>query len=111
MDMIADRLGIDPLEMRLKNLLKKGDLYTARDTPVDCDLEEGLLKVADAIQWKNKTTAPNRAKGLSCCMKGGGGTYKVPGATVKRSSDGSKVLLTGTGESVQERRQPLSCVA
>ena len=49
MDMIAARLGLDPLELRLKNLLKKGDLYTAGDTPVDCDLKEGLLKVADAI--------------------------------------------------------------
>ena len=52
MDMIADRLGIDPLDFRLKNLLKKGDLYTAGDTPVDCDLKEGLLKVADAIKWR-----------------------------------------------------------
>ncbi|MBI1996087.1 MAG: molybdopterin-dependent oxidoreductase, partial [Deltaproteobacteria bacterium] len=51
MDMIAARLGLDPLEFRLKNLLKKGDLYTAGDTPVDCDLNEGLLKVADAIKW------------------------------------------------------------
>ena len=54
MDMIADRLGLDPLEFRMKNLLKKGDIYTDGDTPVDCDLEEGLLKVADAIKWKRK---------------------------------------------------------
>ena len=111
MDMIADRLGIDPLDMRLKNLLKKGDLYTAGDTPVDCDLQEGLLKVADAIQWKNKTTEPNRAKGLSCCMKDAGGTYKVAGATVKMSSDGSVVLLTGTVEIGQGPRTALSQVA
>ena len=110
MDMIADRLGIDPLDMRLKNLLKKGDLYTAGDTPVDCDLQEGLLKVADAIQWKNKTTEPNRAKGLSCCMKDAGGTYKVAGATVKMSSDGSVVLLTGTVEIGQGPRTALSQV-
>ena len=110
MDMIADRLGIDRLEMRLKNLLKKGDLYTAGDTPVDCDLQEGLLKVADAIQWKNKITEPNRAKGLSCCMKDAGGTYKVAGATVKMSSDGSVVLLTGTVEIGQGPRTALSQV-
>ena len=110
MDMIADRLGIDPLDMRLKNLLKKGDLYTAGDTPVDCDLQEGLLKVADAIQWKTKTTEPNRAKGLSCCMKDAGGTYKVAGATVKMSSDGSVVLLTGTVEIGQGPRTALSQV-
>lgn len=110
MDMIADRLGIDPLELRLKNLLKKGDIYTKGDTPVDCDLEEGLLKVADAIKWKENSNKPNRAKGLSCCIKDAGGTYKVAGATVKMSSDGSIVLLTGTVEIGQGPRTALSQV-
>jgi CO/xanthine dehydrogenase Mo-binding subunit len=110
MDMIADRLKIDPLEFRLKNLLKKGDLYTVGDTPVDCDLKEGLLKVADAIKWKEKNKNPNRAKGISCCIKDAGGTYKVAGATVKMSSDGSVVLLTGTVEIGQGPRTALSQV-
>lgn len=110
MDMIADRLKIDPLEFRLKNLLKKGDLYTVGDTPVDCDLKEGLLKVADAIKWKEKNKNPNRAKGISCCIKDAGGTYKVAGATVKMSSDGSVVLLTGTVEVGQGPRTALSQV-
>lgn len=108
MDMIADRLGIDPLEFRIKNLLKKGDLYTKGDTPVDCDLEEGLRKVADAINWREKSNQPNRAKGISCCMKDAGGTYKVAGATVKMSSDGSVMLLTGTVEAGQGPRTALS---
>jgi CO/xanthine dehydrogenase Mo-binding subunit len=110
MDMIAERLGMDPLDFRVKNLLKKGDLYTAGDTPVDCDLKEGLLKVADAIKWRQKSAQPNRAKGISCCMKDAGGTYKVAGATVKMSSDGSVVLLTGTVEVGQGPRTALSQV-
>jgi CO/xanthine dehydrogenase Mo-binding subunit len=110
MDMIAERLGIDPLDFRIQNLFKKGDLYTAGDTPVDCDLEEGLLKVADAIKWREKGDAPNRGKGISCCMKDAGGTYKVAGATVKMSSDGSVVLLTGTVEIGQGPRTALSQV-
>jgi len=110
MDMIAERLGIDPLELRIKNLLKKGDSYTAGDTPVDCDLKEGLLKVADAIKWQEKSKRPNRAKGISCCIKDAGGTYKVAGATVKMSSDGSVVLLTGTVEVGQGPRTALSQV-
>jgi CO/xanthine dehydrogenase Mo-binding subunit len=110
MDIIAERLGLDPLDLRLKNLLKKGDLYTAGDTPVDCDLEEGLLKVADAIRWRENSAKPNRAKGISCCIKDAGGTYKVAGATVKMSSDGSVVLLTGTVEVGQGPRTALSQV-
>jgi CO/xanthine dehydrogenase Mo-binding subunit len=111
MDMIAERLALDPLEFRLQNLLKKGDLYTDGDTPVDCDLEEGLLKVANAIGWKEQSATPNSAKGLSCCIKDAGGTYKVAGATVKMSSDGSVVLLTGTVEIGQGPRTALSQVA
>jgi CO/xanthine dehydrogenase Mo-binding subunit len=110
MDMIAERLGFDPLEFRLKNLLNKGDIYTAGDTPVDCDLAEGLLKVADAINWNERSSLPNRGKGISCCIKDAGGTYKVAGATVKMSSDGSVVLLTGTVEIGQGPRTALSQV-
>lgn len=110
MDIIAGRLGIDPLDFRLKNLLKKGEEYTPGDTPVDCDLKEGLLRAAEAIGWKRKKTKRNRGKGLSCCMKDGGGTYKVAAATVKMNSDGSIALLTGTVEVGQGARTALSQV-
>ncbi len=110
MDIIAHKLGIDPLELRLKNLLRKGELYTAGDTPVDCDLKEGLLRAAQAIGWKQKTKKPNRGKGLSCCMKDGGGTYKVASAAAKMNFDGSIVLLTGTVEIGQGARTALSQV-
>ena len=97
MDIIAGKIGMDPLEFRLKNLLKKGELYTPGDTPVDCDLKAGLLQAAEAIGW-GKSSKANRGKGLACCMKDGGGTYKVASAAVKMNSDGSIILLTGTVE-------------
>jgi CO/xanthine dehydrogenase Mo-binding subunit len=108
-DLIAERLGIDPLEFRLKNLLKKGEEYTPGDTPVDCDLKEGLLKVAKALNWKSRSK-PNTGKGLSVCLKDAGGTFKIAGATVKMSSDGSVVLLTGTVEIGQGSKTALSQV-
>lgn len=108
MDIIAHKLGLDPLEFRLKNLLKKGELYTPGDTPVDCNLKEGLLLAAKAIGWQQKPSRPNRGKGLACCMKDGGGTYKVASAAVKMNSDGSIILLTGTVEVGQGARTALS---
>jgi CO/xanthine dehydrogenase Mo-binding subunit len=108
MDIIAERLGIDPLEFRLKNLLKKGELYTPGDTPVDSDLKEGLLRAAREIGWNHKRDKPNRGKGLACCMKDGGGTYKIATAAVKMNSDGSLILLTGTVEIGQGARTALS---
>ncbi len=98
MDIIAERLEFDPLEFRLRNLLKKGELYTPGDTPVDCDLKAGLMRAAKEIGWHDKRKKRNRGKGLAVCMKDGGGTYKVSSAAVKLNADGSIVLLTGTVE-------------
>jgi CO/xanthine dehydrogenase Mo-binding subunit len=112
MDIIAAKLGFDPLELRLKNLLKKGELYTPGDTPVDCDLRAGLMQAAEEIGWgaKKKTPGPGKAlgRGLAVCMKDGGGTYKVSSAAVKMNADGSVVLLTGTVEVGQGARTALS---
>ncbi len=109
MDIIAEKLGLDPLDFRLKNLLKKGETYTPGDTPVDCDLKAGLLRAAKEIGWNGKKKA-NRGKGLAVCMKDGGGTYKVSSAAVKMNADGSVVLLTGTVEVGQGARTALSQV-
>jgi len=109
MDIIAEKLGLDPLDFRLKNLLRKGEVYTPGDTPVDCDLRAGLLRTAKEIGWKDKKK-PNRGKGLAVCMKDGGGTYKVSSAAVKMNADGSIVLLTGTVEVGQGARTALSQV-
>ncbi len=111
MDLIAERLGIDRLELRVKNLLKKGEAYTPGDSPVDCDLEEGLLKIAEALDWKRKPSRPNTGKGLSCCIKDGGGTYKVAEAAVRMFADGSVVVETATVEMGQGSRTALSQVA
>ncbi len=108
MDIIAAKLGLDPLQFRLKNLLEKGELYTPGDTPVDCNLKEGLRRAAKAIGWGQKSEKPHRGKGLACCMKDGGGTYKVSSAAVKMNADGSLVLLTGTVEVGQGARTALS---
>ncbi|HKY08671.1 MAG TPA: xanthine dehydrogenase family protein molybdopterin-binding subunit [Candidatus Binatia bacterium] len=112
MDIIAAKLGLDPLEFRFKNLLRKGELYTPGDTPVDCDLKAGLAQAAEEIGWNVKSAKPRSdrlvGKGLAVCMKDGGGTYKVSSAAVKMNADGSVVLLTGTVEVGQGARTALS---
>ncbi|NIO08259.1 MAG: molybdopterin-dependent oxidoreductase [Deltaproteobacteria bacterium] len=110
-DLIAERLGMDRLEFRLKNLLKKGEAYTPGDTPIDCDLKEGLLKVAKALDWNRKPDRPNVGKGLSCCIKDGGGTYKVAESCVRMFPDGSVVVETATVEVGQGSRTALCQVA
>jgi CO/xanthine dehydrogenase Mo-binding subunit len=77
---------------------------------VDCNLKAGLLLAAEGIGWKKRANGPNRGKGISCCMKDGGGTYKIASAAVKMNLDGSLILLTGTVEIGQGARTAMTQV-
>ncbi len=131
MDMIAERLGMDPLELRLKNLLKRGEEYVAGDTPMDGDMLEGLRRTAQAIGWPTGSagsrvpgpgsrvespaeelgtrdsrlgTARRRGVGLAAAFKDGGGTHSVSTAIVRIHADGSVTVLVGSVEHGQGAR-------
>jgi CO/xanthine dehydrogenase Mo-binding subunit len=102
-DMIAQRMGLDPLKLREKNLLTKGEDFAAGDTPTDCNLKGALALVADAIGWGKKEILPaksgvKRGKGIACALKDGGGTKKASHAIVKILIDGSIVVFSGSVE-------------
>jgi len=107
MDVIAERLGIDPLELRLKNVLKRGEIFAAGDLPVDCDYAGGLRTAAAAIGWTEPTTGPRRGKGLACTIKAPLAP-SVSSAMVRMHADGSATLLTGSVECGQGARTALS---
>jgi CO/xanthine dehydrogenase Mo-binding subunit len=96
MDMIADAIGLDPLEFRLRNILRDGDKAPNGQVIKKVSLEECLLKAADAIDWKNRSTAPGRGKGLACSWwtttSGSSGVY------VKINPDGKVLMNTGCAE-------------
>jgi putative selenate reductase molybdopterin-binding subunit len=66
--MIADRLGIDPLEMRLKNAVHTGDETASGAILKSCGLTECLEAVAEKIRWREKRAnpKPNRGIGIAC---------------------------------------------
>ncbi len=101
-DTIARRMELDPLDLRKKNLLTKGEDFAAGDTPTDCDLKGALAKVAEAIGWGLEDTPAKpgvkRGKGLACALKDGGGTKKAAHANVKILNDGSFVVFSGSVE-------------
>jgi CO/xanthine dehydrogenase Mo-binding subunit len=102
-DIIAHQLKIDPVELRFKNILGRGEEYAAGDTPIDCDLKEMLRELAEAIEWDKKEQAVSgsrfkRGKGIACAAKDGGGSGKSASASVRIMSDGSAVLATGSVE-------------
>jgi CO/xanthine dehydrogenase Mo-binding subunit len=107
MDVLAERLGVDALELRLQNLLGRGETFIAGDLPIDCDFAEGLRKAAAAVGWGDPTPAPRRGKGLACVIKAPLAP-SVSSAMVRLHADGSATLLTGTVECGQGGRTVLS---
>lgn len=112
LDTIARRLNIDPLEMRLKNLLEKGESYTAGNIPIDCDLKSEMKLLAESIGWGKtapeiKTPGVKRGKGIACAVKDGGGVNKEANAMVQVLIDGSVILFSGSVEIGQGVRTAL----
>lgn len=75
MDVAAERLRIDPFELRRRNLLRSGDRFATGEHLEDVHFEECLERAAAAIGWKGpaRVELPDgrvRAKGLSVIMKG-----------------------------------------
>jgi CO/xanthine dehydrogenase Mo-binding subunit len=69
MDIIADRLRIDPVQFRLKNCLDDGDETPAGDRAVHIALKECIRKVSAAIGWKKKPKVANRGIGFTLLHK------------------------------------------
>lgn len=96
MDIIADALNIDPLELRLRNIVREGDLAPNGQKLESVSLETCLLKAADAIGWKDRKPARGRGKGIACAWwtttSGSSGVY------VKLGPDGRVFLNTGCAE-------------
>ena len=109
-DIIAERLGVDPFELRMKNLLDQGESFSPGDTPIDCDLKVGLKNVAQAIGWDARPNGQQNSGskkigiGIATAMKDGGGTNKPANAAVTIFNDGSVLLSTGSVEIGQGMR-------
>jgi CO/xanthine dehydrogenase Mo-binding subunit len=96
MDMVAEDLGIDPLELRLRNIVREGDLGPAGEVLKAVSIEECLRRAADAIGWHDRRPAPGRGKGIACSwwMTTGGSS----GVYLKLNPDGSVNLTSGAVE-------------
>ena len=96
MDMIAEDLGIDPLELRLRNVVHEGDLGPAGEVLKSVSIDECLRQAANAIDWHNRRPAPGRGKGIACSwwMTTGGSS----GVYLKLNPDGSVLLTSGAVE-------------
>jgi CO/xanthine dehydrogenase Mo-binding subunit len=65
MDIIADSLGIDPVELRLKNLVHEGSFTVTGQQLKKTGIRECLLKVKEAMKWDSNDKTTNRGKGIA----------------------------------------------
>ncbi len=121
MDAVAEKLGIDPVELRLKNYrgLGEKDPLTADEVRSD-GMKECLGKGATKFGWKErekrKTTVGTRRRGagMSCLLHTCGGRFSIPdpaAATVMFNSDGSVSLVTGAADDGQGNRTVFAQIA
>jgi CO/xanthine dehydrogenase Mo-binding subunit len=109
-EILADTLGIDAVELRRKNAIAAGDTTPSQDV-LDANtgnLRECIDRVSRHISWsdgaRSETTKEDgrrviRAKGLSCYWKAPAiPTFTDAGAMVTFNEDGSVNVITGAVE-------------
>ena len=115
MDIIADALGLDPVELRLKNVLQKGDPFSTGEPMPEMHYNELIAAAAKKIGWQDGPLVLRegnkiRAKGIGVIIKGMA-TPTTSTATVKLNGDGSLNVLTSSVEMGQGLKTALAQIA
>jgi CO/xanthine dehydrogenase Mo-binding subunit len=100
MDMIAEALRIDPLDLRMRNLLESGDTTPDQSVIIDVKAREVLEAAAQATRWKKFRKAPGIGHGVAIAYRNVG--VGEANARMSLGEDGIVSLLTtysdtGTG--------------
>jgi len=107
MDMIAEELGIDPVEIRLKNARVSGEQLPNGDNVHNCGLIDCIQKAAKHTEFKQKYGLKRKRHSDNHHIRRGigmgvsayfGGSLIYPNSssvTVKMNDDGTATLLTG----------------
>lgn len=109
LDEAANRLGVDRLQLRLRNLARKGEAFIPWDTPADGDWPAVVRRAAELIDWDAPRT-PGRGVGIAVGIKSGP-TTGLSYSTVRLLADGSIVVYAGTSDMGQGARTVLAQVA
>ena len=117
MDMMAEAIGMDPIEFRRKNYIKQGQgspIFKAmgegregvEQVMQSCALDRCIDEGLKASNWyekvkayKNQTGTKRRAMGCACLMQGSGiPEVDMASATIKMNEDGSFNLNLGAAD-------------
>ena len=130
MDMAADRLGSDPVELRRRNLLAPGDTLIAGKRPLDADLAADLDTIVsaldshaaerdaaerdaaerDAADGAASEAGVRRGRAVAVTASDAGAS-PISTAQVRMHADGSVTLLVSSTEMGQGSRTALAQIA
>ena len=103
LDIIANEIGMDPVDLRLKNAIQVNEKLPNNFKITSCGFEECIKKACDDISWKEIWSKLERGRGIGIA----GGSYvagglcyptKTSAAFIKVHNDGAITLLTGASE-------------
>lgn len=103
MDMLAEKLGMDPVEFLMKNVVQEGDKILTGMTMHKTGIKECIEKVTQSINWeiKNPPSSPKKLRGRGIAVM-----WKAPAmppnagssALIKLNEDASVTVMVGGQE-------------
>ena len=93
MDIIARELGLDPVELRMRNILKEGDASPLGEKWQHICVRETLQKAVEASGWRKSRPGKYRGRGVALYERGTPSGKASAAITIE--ADGSITLLTG----------------
>ncbi len=103
-DMIAEKVGMDPVDIRLANAIETGEITIDKKHVTSCGLSECIQAVAKSSDWREKRKESGRLRGvgIACYDYASGSRSLFPhdsaSASVKINDDGSVNLFTGASD-------------
>jgi CO/xanthine dehydrogenase Mo-binding subunit len=109
-EMLAAKLGMDPAELRFKNLLKRGQELRPGLRGIDAQLASSLKSLVRESGWKSSIKKKNAPIGMGCAITNAGAT-PVSVAMIRMQSDGIANIAAGSTEMGQGVRTTLTQIA
>ena len=106
LDVLAERLELDPLELRRRNVIRDGDVYATGEVMRDCMYAECLEAAARAVDWESG----REGKGVALVLKG----MQTPSRAelaIEADEDGTYTLRCAATEMGQGAWRAISMLA
>ncbi len=116
MDAIGEKLDIDPVEVRMRNIADKGYTTPTGSRIGSCGLEEAIQKVIEKSRWREKKGKLPYGKGIGLGIGGVMSGFPMgfrggSSAVIKFSEDGDPTVITGAVDNGQGNENTMRQIA